>query len=158
MEKYEVLIKEAKNEFKNVDHLVYMTYPLINDPKLTVKIAEDLFKLLMKSVRAVLAYDYAYKRISSLPDKYDDSVRMFKDVIIKRYNLSRDFLGLIIELGDLINFRSNSPIEFVKDDKVVICSPNYKIKTVSYRKIKDYTNQVGLLISKIDGIISKNGF
>jgi len=45
------------------------------------------------------------------------------------------------DLKKIIDYRSKSPVEFIRKDKIVICSDNYKMRTINYDKIKEYLNK-----------------
>ena len=95
MEKYKTLIQSANSHYKNADHMVFVTYSLVNDPKLVITIADRLYKALMDSVSALLNYEYLYKRIGRLPETDDEKLEILKNQAMKEYNLDRNMLVFI---------------------------------------------------------------
>ncbi len=156
MKIYRKLLEQANIDFKNADHMVYVTYPVVNDPKLVIVIAEKLYNSVMDAITAILNYDYLYKRISYLPLNEEDKVRLFKEDSIKRYNLKREILILIQELKDIIEFRKKAPLEFVRKENFVICNARYRTKTININKIKYYVSDIKIFLEKINKIL-KNG-
>ena len=57
-ELYQELISGANKAVRTADHLVYVTYPLVNDVKLLVTITENLNKALLMAMEALLQYEY----------------------------------------------------------------------------------------------------
>ena len=157
MEEYELLIKRALFNLKTADHLIYVTYPLVNDPKLITSIIGRLFSALDDTITAILNYDYLYKRINSIPDGLDDKLELFKKVIDKRYSFDRNILSLISELNKFVEFRNKSPIEFVRRENLVVCSPSYNTKAINFRKVKEYVNQSKMFIFNVARLLIKNG-
>ena len=157
MEKYQALIESANLHFKNADHMIFVTYPLINDPKLVITIAEKLYRSILLAINALLNYDYLYKHVSYIPELEQDKVKLFKEDTQKRYNFSKEIFSVIEDLKDLVNFRKRSPIEFVRKNNFVICSSGYTTKTISFTKIKQYGQEIKYFLAKINRIL-QNGF
>lgn len=157
MEIYRKLLELANQNFKTADHMIYVTYPIINDPKLAFTIIERLYNTLIYGISAILNYDYLYKRISTLPENDEDKIKLFKEFTILRYNFNREILVLIKELKELLNFRNKSPMEFIRKENFVICNSRYNTKTINIRKIKYYVSNIRSFIEKVNRVL-KNGF
>lgn len=156
MEKYAVLIQEANKHYNNADHMVYMTYPLVNDPKLIIAIAENLYKALMNAVDAVIEYEYTYKRIDRLPTTFEEKIEEFKE-ISRTYNFERSIILILKELKALIDFRQKSPIEFIRKSNFVICDKNYSTRMINLKKMKENIAEVKPFLTKANGVLRKNG-
>ena len=68
------LLDKAERSLRNVDHMVYITYPLIKENKLLKLMLEQLYEIANCIVNAILKYEYAYKRIQL----YTDSSQNFE--------------------------------------------------------------------------------
>ena len=79
MEEHKLLMKESLQLLNTADHLAYMTYPLLDDPKLLITITKNLYNALMKSVEAILVYERTYKRIPSFVNSYSDKMHIFRE-------------------------------------------------------------------------------
>src|SRR3989344_1462778 len=157
MEIHETLMKKALNDFKTVDHMVYVTYPLINDPKLMFGIVDKLFNTLIDVITAVLNYDYLYKRISRVPENLNDRLELFKKVINKRYNFDRTIFSLLEDLNKFKEFRKRSPMEFVRRGNLIVCSSGFNTQSLNYKKMKDYVNKSKEFVADAGGLLIKNG-
>ena len=63
MEKYQQHLQDAIKSLKLADHMTYVTFPLINEYRLLLKIFDEIYKSVINNVNAVLCYEYLYKRI-----------------------------------------------------------------------------------------------
>ena len=153
MELFQELIIEANKAFKTADHLIYVTYPLVNDIKLIVTIVDNLNKALLCGVEALLQYEYLYKRISFMPKEFSDKIEVFKSYCIPKYNISRESLLLVSDIKNLVEHRKNSPIEFVRSEKFVMCTSDYKMRVLNYDKVKNFTLLTREFINKLNVIL-----
>lgn len=149
MEEFQTLTQQANFAFNTADHLAYVTYNLINDNKLIVVITENIYNALMKIMDAILCYERYYKRINLHPDIFETKFEILKNVA-KRYNITREELLLIKDVKELIEHRNKSPIEFARRDKFVICSHDYKLRTLTLIKVKQYIQLTKNLIQKVN--------
>lgn len=138
LEKYDEQIFLAKKAIKTADHLTYMTYPLVRDLKIIVSITQNIYLAVMSAMEAVLQYDRYYKRINPLAENFESRFQVFKEKCAPRYGFDRDDLMLVEELRTLIKQHKDSNMEFVRSDKLIICSPNFKMKTLDINAIKQY--------------------
>lgn len=137
MEELKQLIAEANREFKKADHLAYVTYPMVRETKLLYVIAEVLYNSLSKGVEAMLAYERLYKRIPLVPGSKETELELFKDVAA-RYGFSRNAVLMMMDLKALMNAKKEAPVEFVRQDKFVICDEEYGMNVLDLQKIKGY--------------------
>ena len=154
MEKAFMLAREATKAFKTADHLTYVTFPLLNDQKLFATIAEKLKEAVDKGMRALLEYDYLYKRIQFIPSDFQARVMLFKQYTQKKYNFKPTIFATIEDIEEIVTRRKESPIEFLRKDRLVIASANYRLKTVSLDHIKNYVTETKTFISKINEIVT----
>ena len=152
MEKFRQLVQEANKAFETADHLAYMTYPIVKDIKLIIIIVENLYNALEKAMDAVLYYDRLYKRINDLPKEFNLRFDIFKRKSAPRYGISEENIFLINEIRSIVEQRKKSPIEFIRKDKLVIASNNFKVKTVDINKIKEYVLKTKSFIEKLNEI------
>lgn len=146
-EKYQTSIKKARQVLKRADHLAYMTYPIVKENKLLVKILEQIYDSIKFSINAILQYEYLYKRIKIYKDS-KENFRTFKK-IASRYDIDKEQLEKIIKIMKLGQRHKNSPFEFGKDNKLVIMSNNNKTDTLTIEKIKNQLIEAKDLLRKV---------
>jgi len=152
MEKYQELARKAFSNFKTADHLTYMTLPLINDNKLILTILENINLSLQNGMNSVLEFERLYKRISPLPENFPLRYSMFQQVG-RRYEINPEELNLISSIKIILENHKNSPVEFSRPGKFVICNEDFRIKTISIEEIKQYLILAKSFLRKVDEII-----
>ena len=63
MEKFLKDIQEAEKLIRKIDHMTYMTYPLIQDKRLILKIISETKNAIIKCINSILHYEYLYHSI-----------------------------------------------------------------------------------------------
>ena len=152
METFTHYATEATTSFQRADHLTYVTYPLINDPKLLPTIIDLLHKAIHHAIAAFLSYDAYYKRIPEFPTQQAQQLHTFKYHTVPRYGLPKDLALLINHLDDYVAKRQQSPLEFSRKDKYVIASRTYRIQTLNIDTIKKHVNQTRSFIQKLNEV------
>jgi len=137
MEKFIEYLDEAKKKIQTVDHLIYITFPLIKDKRLLLKILLETKIAISKCINSILQYDYLYKKIN-LYKKSETNFKIFKEQCALRYQITKEEINLITELFDIVQKHKESPFEFIKNEKVIILSENSRYKTITIEKIKEF--------------------
>jgi len=156
MEDIKSLVKEANTLVNTADHLTYITYPTVKDNKLMISIIEDLYKALVKGVNAVLQYERMYKRISPYSDNFDAKLEVFKSKCATRYNIDRQLIILINDLKQIMEHREKSFMEFSKKDKFIMSAEDYRTRSISIEKLKEYLSKSKIFIEKVNDIVKEN--
>ena len=134
-ERFITSIEKAKSKIKLADHLTYMTFPIVQEQRLLLKILEEISVSITSTINAILQYEYTYKRIQIYKDA-KENFRTFEKLSSK-YSLTEEQLKVIKEILNLSKIHKKSEFEFVKKDKVVIMSNSSHI-TLNLEKIKLY--------------------
>ncbi len=138
MEEIKRYVFEANNAFRTADHLAYVSYPLLKDNKLLLAITQNLYVAGLKGMDAVLNYERFYKRLNALPLDFDSKMHLFEKNI-NNVNIRHDVCKIIKDLRFIINQHRNSPVEFSRREKFVICSDDYStMKTIDIDMLKTY--------------------
>ena len=130
-------LHEAEELIKKIDHMVYVTYPLIQDKKLVLKIVSEARNAIIKCISSILQYEYLYKRIRLTKDP-KENLRIFKLKCAPRYNIGVEEIKLILELFDLVEKHKKSPFEFRKQEKIVILSESSHPKVIVIENAKEF--------------------
>lgn len=136
MEKYEESLAKAEKYLKTADHLTYITFPLIKEKRLLLKILEEIGLSLIHSINASLQYEYLYKKIQ-LYSSARDNFQTFRQISPK-YSISLEELNRITNILAITEKHKKSPLEFVKNEKVIIMSDGMSAETVTHEKIKKF--------------------
>lgn len=159
MEKFLEYLEEAEKIIRIEDHMVYVTFPLIKDKKLLLKILLETKKAIANCINSILQYEYLYKRIKLYKDT-KTNFRTFQEKCVLRYKITKEEIKLILELFDAVEKHKESPFEFIKDEKIVILSENLKPKIITIEEIKEFLTLAKSVLkktkSKINPFIEKN--
>ncbi|MFH1359125.1 MAG: hypothetical protein ABIH37_04505 [archaeon] len=149
MEEFEKNLQDAVKHLKIADHMTYVTFPLVNEHRLLLKIFDEIYLSIVFCVNTILNYEYLYKRIKLYSD-YDSNLDTFIKVA-KNYSLSNEQIKRIKEIINLNKKHKKSAIEFVKRDKVVIMSDNLGTQVLDLVVIKQYLLLAKELLMKVNG-------
>lgn len=153
MEDYRVYINDATRHFKTADHLIYMTYPLVNDKKLLITITQSLFTISQCIVNAVLEYERMHKRIAILPTNFESRLVVFRNKCAKNYNIDLESIKMIEELHELVNDHKESAVEFTRNEQLVICDDGFEnMKTVDIKRLKNHLIKIRSLLTIVNNI------
>jgi len=129
-------IEEAKRILKIADHMVYITYPAINEKRLLIKIVSQVGGAMNNVVLSVLENEYLNKRISS----YANPKMNFKSFVesSKRYGIKQSGIDTMEKIASLIEMHEQSPMEFVRNDRFVIMTDSMHTEEITYNLVKSF--------------------
>lgn len=154
MQKFIQYLQEAQKIIRTSDHIIYVSYPLIKDKKILLKILEELKKAVAFCINAILQYDYLFKRIR-LSQEPKTNLQIFITKSSERYKITKQEVKGILELFELAETHKNSAMEIFKEDKVVILSENMKKNLVSFEKTKEFLTLAKSILQKTQNQIIK---
>ena len=150
MEKFLQNIQEAEKTIRTVDHMIYVTFPLIKDKRLLLKIILETKTAIANCINSILQYEYLYKRINLYKDPLSN-FRTFKDKCAPRYEITGEEVKLVLELFDIVEKHKKSAMEFIRREKVVILSESLEQKTISVEKAKEFILLAKSILNKTKG-------
>ncbi|MFC1753999.1 hypothetical protein ACFL96_11515 [Thermoproteota archaeon] len=156
MEKYQEVKEKAEKSIKIADHMLTQTYPLVNDPRLLLTVLENIFLALTNSMGSLLYFERLYKKIPPFQENFESKFNMFKMRIVEKYNIDKGQITFVGDIKNMIVSHKKSPMEFSRKGIFVICSEDYKMKTLTPDEIKNYVSRAKGFMSEIDSIIRQN--
>ncbi|MBN2458814.1 hypothetical protein JXB28_00890 [Candidatus Woesearchaeota archaeon] len=156
MEEFQVLRDKAMQKIKVADHMLFMTYPLVKDPRLLLSIIENIYASLDYGIAALLHYERLFKRIPPFNDSFPSRLEVFKSKMVPKHSLSPNYIKLVADVKAILSEHKKSPIEFARKDKFIICSPSYSVKQIDISLVKKYIFETKLFVNNINRIVSKN--
>jgi len=152
MEKFFENLEKSEKTIQTADHLLYVTYPLVKDKRLLLKILTEIKKGIASCINAVLQYEYLHGRVRLSSDS-KINFKKFLDKCCPRYNISDTNIKKIIKLFDIVEKHKSSPFEFVKENKVVILSENMDSEIITLEKVKEFLDSSKIVLQKAKDII-----
>ncbi|MAG07997.1 hypothetical protein CMO89_00845 [Candidatus Woesearchaeota archaeon] len=156
MERFQELRDAAKKKLNVADHMLFMTYPLVKDTKLLLAIMENVFLAMSYAMSSVLHYEKLFKRLPSFHESFENRFSLFREKCISKYGFNKEHINIIKEIKDIIVEHKNSPMEFVRKDRFVICSSSYRVKTIELNQIKKYVAEAKLFVKEVNNVTSRN--
>jgi len=135
-EQHHLDLKEAARHLQIADHMTYVTFPLVNEHRLLLKIFDEIYASIIGCINAMLNYESLYKRIRLYPGFEDNFETFIK--IARNYDLSNEQIKKITEIIDLNKKHKQSAIEFVRQERVVIMSDSLRTQVIDLIVIKKY--------------------
>ncbi|MBU3906829.1 MAG: hypothetical protein KKA64_01120 [Nanoarchaeota archaeon] len=135
-EKYFESLKQARKAMQIADHMTYITFPLVKEKRLLLKVLSELGSSVLSTINAILQYEYTWKRIQLYSDaraNFDTFKR-----VSARYKINAEQLMKLTEIIRLAERHKKSPFEFIKNDKIVIMSDGMQTDTITLEKIKGF--------------------
>ncbi|MFH1327113.1 MAG: hypothetical protein ABIH59_03230 [archaeon] len=137
MEKFLEYLQEAEKTIKIVDHIIYVTFPLIKDKRLLLKIISEIKKVLAYCINSILQHEYLFKKIKLYKDA-KSNFQTFINKSSKRFDINNKEIKQIINLFEIVEAHKYSSMEFIKDEKVFILGENMKQESISLEKTKEF--------------------
>jgi len=144
----------ALKHLRIADHMAYMTYPLVNDKKILVKIFVEIYNSINEIILATLFYEATKNKIKISENPYAN-LQKFLD-IAKNYNLTNKELQEITDIIKQFYMHKKSAMEFIREERVVILSDNLRTQSIDIQKVKEYICLTKVIIVKVkDKILNK---
>jgi hypothetical protein len=155
MEKFRNLVLEANRKLRLADHMAHVTYPMLKETKLLLTILNNIDLSLKASLDAYLYYERLYKRISPHSDDLRTKLEIFEKSAAKRYDL-QNYSKLIMEVHNILKKHRESPMAFVKKEKLVICNGDYRMKILEISDVKNHLSKAKPFISRLTNVLKEN--
>jgi hypothetical protein len=155
MEKFLENLIVAEKTIQTADHMIYVTFPLINDKRLLFKILQEMKNAVALCINSILQYEYLYKRIKLYKDSRLN-FKIFLERCVPRYGITKEEMSLILDLFDFVEKHKESPFEFVKDEKIVILSNGLRPKVMTVEKAKEFMMAAKSILKKTRVIIKRD--
>lgn len=146
MEKFQELREKAVQTIKKADYMLTMTYPMLQESKILVSVAKNLYSAMEDALTAILEHEKTFKNIPGYSDNFDSKFIIFRDKIAPRYSVPSEHARFISDLREIMSAHSKSPMEFSRKDKFVICSDSYEIRTLTQNDLKKMLNKAKVFI------------
>jgi len=153
IEKHLETLQKAIKTLQIADHMAYVTYPVVKDKRLFLKILENISQTLLYSMNSILQHDYLWKKVTLYKDP-KSNFSVFKEKCAPRFNITKEEISQMLEILALVEKHKKSPLEFTRRDKVVIMSDNLRTTTIDIDKIKQYLVLTKKIIQKAKSGIS----
>lgn len=147
-EKFIESLNIATQAFQTADHMTFITFPIIKEKRLLLKILSELSMAFLNIINAILQFEFHNRRIQLYKDA-KENFNTFKK-IASQYEITPEQLKNIIEVIGLTEKHKKSPFEFVKEEKIMIMSDNMQTYILTIEKIKAYLLDAKDILRKVN--------
>lgn len=155
MQKFIEYLVEAQKITKSVDHLFYITFPLVKDKRLLIKIISESKKAIICCINTILQYEYIQGNIKLEKDSIKN-FKTFREKCAEKYQINQEEITLIVEIINLMEKYKKSTHEIFKENRIIMLDENMKQDSVSLEKAKSFLNVTKSLLLKTKNEISKS--
>lgn len=155
LDKHRLALEVAQKNIHVADHMLNMTFKLVNDPKLLLLVLERLTLSLKNAMGSVLYLERKYKRIPPFSDDMDTMLSIFRARCTRRYNFDEDYAEVIQNVCILHKEHTQSPVEFRRGEQYVICSENLRVNVLSSATLQRYIEKTKAFIKDVREMIEK---
>jgi len=141
MQKFQDNLNKAIRHLQIADHMAYVTYPLVNDRRLLLRIFEETYNSIINLIISTVDYEIQSKDLDFTKND-ENKIKRFFEVYSRNY-LTADQIIKIKEIMQVNLKHRQSAVEFVRKDKIIIMLDDLKTYSIDIKTIKSY-----LLIAK----------
>lgn len=149
---YEESLQKARKSIEFADHMVYITFPLVKENKLIIKILVEIEHSLKALISSILQYENYYKRISLYKNPALNLQTFIR--LATKYSLTTEEISQIKEILLLAKKHEKAELEFTKSGKFIIMV-NSSAFSISLEKIKSYLYTIKNILRKAESIITE---
>jgi len=153
MEKFQELLQHSKDKLEIAEQVVMQTFPMTKDPKLLMNASDNMFLSMTYGMGALLHFEAKNQRIEGFEDKFEDKTNAFEKHCMPRYGIKPEYITVMRSLKDIIVEHHKSSMVFSKNEQLVICGEDYKIRKLGYEEIKRYLYYAGSFHTAMSQII-----
>ena len=148
MDSCEELLADARKDLEAAEQVLIRTYPVVEDPRLILAVAGDMYAAIGSAMRAILCH----RGVSADLD-FAGSLEEFRKAS-DDLGFEDDDLELISTLHRIMQEHKDSPVEFSRKGRFVICDGTYNCDVLSVDDMKKYLFRARLFVDKALNAIS----
>src|SRR3989344_718802 len=131
-------LSQAWQKYEVAHYLLKTTYPAVKDHKLLITILSNIQTSLNEAMGSLTSQQLTFREKLAYLQK-------------RGFNIN-----FIQELQEIIEAQQKSPLEFVKQDKYIICNDNYNLRYLTVDKIKEFLTLNEAFLKEAESILTEN--
>ncbi|MDO8517180.1 MAG: hypothetical protein Q7S33_03580 [Nanoarchaeota archaeon] len=146
MEKWLENLEKSKQHIKTAENMAYITFSLLKENRLIIKILSELYESSNYLITALLQYESSIGKINIYKDPILN-LRTFKEKIAPKYFNIEDAKQLV-RIFELEKKHRQAPVEFIRKDKFVILLGD-KYETLTILEIKEFLSTLKKMLIRL---------
>jgi transcription initiation factor TFIIIB Brf1 subunit/transcription initiation factor TFIIB len=138
MQKFLENINTAEKNIKTADHLIYSTFPLLKDKRILLKSIKEINLATTNLINSILQYEFLKKKIKLYKDP-KENFKTFVERYAEEYKITKEEVIKIIQISEIAKKQKESPMEFLRNEKVVIFSTKIILKKIKEKMKLTFT-------------------
>lgn len=151
-EKVLKLIAEALKAFSTADHLAFVTYPLLQDPRLMLVMAQNIDRALTGGMNALLHLDVYRQQIRVLPMDMQSRMQLFEEYTARQHHIPKSVVQSLREVKGILQKHAESPVEFTRNGRLIICDDAYQMRILDMDRVKGYLAESRTLMRTLEEV------
>ncbi len=128
----------AQQRLASAEHILSITYPAIKSPKLFLSVLEHLFLSMDYAMNSILVDDHFKKMAGKFPQTFSGRYSAFRMRMAKKLGFGKRDVETLMQLRSILIEHEKSPMEFERQEKLVICSGAYDLTLLSLEGMSTY--------------------
>jgi len=146
------VLEDVKRTLRIADHMIYITYPVLKENRLLVKVLEEVYSAVKRTIDLIMGYEYEHKRIKIYSDP-KINMAIFEQKCAQRYNITSEEILSMKQIIDLFESHKSSPMEFSRQNKFVIMTDDLRTDSVTMLKLKAMLGTAKGIVRKAEGFL-----
>lgn len=151
--KHKLMITQAKKEIELADHLLYVTFKVVDEAKFLIAITSHVIKSAQLALEALFEHERYWKRMEPYPKSFAIEISLYRQKLEKRYGFDIKFHRLLRKLLEIEKFDKESAVRFRRGNKYILTSGDYNMAILDLEHVKRYSNLTKNFVKKISIII-----
>jgi len=145
--------KRAQQQYDAAFYLLTVTFPTAKDPKLLMGVLYNIFSSLESTMETILLYERELHLVPTFHTSFRGKLTMFCSKSLKRNKIPPEMVTLMTHLNNILELHKKSPIEFQRDNRLIICSNDYELTPISLHNLREYLSKSKHFLEIADNII-----
>lgn len=134
--------KEASDEIKSAETLLFETYSLTKDEKIFLSILTKLYNSIQLSMNAYLGDEITSK------STFNNKLSLLRTKV-QELNLSEGDFEFVTLIEKLYFEHQESNVEFSRKEKFIIVEGDYTLHTLSLSNLNEYLNKTKKIVAEL---------
>lgn len=128
----------AIRKLKIAEHIAANTYPAVKNPRLLLSALENVFLAYDYAMNAVLEYERLGGRVQEAKKTFPARFSLFRRSCADRLGFDKQALLDFRDIRRILQEHKKSPLEFTRNNRMVICDNNYSMRIITYADVQSY--------------------
>ncbi len=144
-------LSQASERYEAARYLLKVSFPAVQDPKLFIGILTNLDLALQTATDTLLRHTKG-----SFADNPAWKSHLLKTELVARYKINPQLPVMSDDIRQILQLHKESPVEFRRDGKMVICNEKYDLKILAAKDIEAYLSLTDEFIAQVAQITQKS--